>query len=162
MRRLKKEVSEQEYSEEFSGVMWPFRKKPKDLEPEERELLELRVFARAPALLAQAYDLREELTGIFEQELTKAEGKCAIQAWCKRVQEESGLGCFDTFLKTVERWLEEITNYFDDRQTSGFVEGFNNRVKVLKRRCYGIFDVGRIFQRLHLDLEGYRLFGPTW
>ncbi len=161
MRRLKKQVSEQEYKEEFSGVMWPFRKNPKDLEPEERELLD-RVFARVPEL-ARAYDLREELTGIFERELTKAEGKkCAIRAWCKRVR-ESELTCFEPFLTgTVARWLEEITNYFDDRQSSGFVEGFNNRVKVLKRRCYGIFDVGRIFQRLHLDLEGYRLFGPTW
>lgn len=158
MRRLKKQLSEQEYAEELSGVMWPFRKNPKDLEPEERELLD-RVFARAPEL-GRAYELREELTAIFEQELTKAEGKCAIRAWCKRVR-GSGLTCFDSFLRTVERWLEEITNYFDDRQTSGFVEGFNNRVKVLKRRCYGIFDVGRIFQRLHLDLEGYKLFGPT-
>ncbi len=158
MRRLKKEVSEQEYAEEFSGVMWPFRKNPKDLEPEERELLD-RVFARAPEL-GRAYELREELTAIFERELTKAEGKCAIQAWCKRVR-ESELRCFEPFLRTVGRWLEEITNYFDDRQTSGFVEGFNNRVKVLKRRCYGIFDVGRIFQRLHLDLEGYRLFSLT-
>jgi transposase len=158
MRRLKKQVSKQEYAEELSGVMWPFRKNPKDLEPKERELLD-RVFARAPAL-ARAYDLREELTAIFEQELTKAGGKLAIEAWCKRVR-ESGLSCFDTFLSTVERWLEEITNYFDDRKSSGFVEGFNNRVKVLKRRCYGIFDVGRIFQRLYLDLEGYRLFGTT-
>lgn len=158
MRRLKQQVSKQEYAEELSGVMWPFRKDPKDLEPEERELLD-RVFARAPAL-GRAYDLREELTAIFEREPTKAGAKCAIRAWCKRVR-ESELTCFDTFLKTVERWLEEITNYFDNRETSGFVEGFNNRVKVLKRRCYGIFDVGRIFQRLHLDLEGYRLFGPT-
>jgi hypothetical protein len=36
-------------------------------------------------------------------------------------------------------------NFSEDylrRQSRGFVEGFNNRVKVLKRRCYGIFDVG--------------------
>lgn len=149
MRRLKKqEVSNEEYTQEFSGVMWPLRKNPKDLEPKERELLE-RVFARAPEMAPQAYALREELTAIFERKLTKAGGKLAIQAWCKRVQEESGLSCFESFLRTVERWLEEITNYyFDDRETSGFVEGFNDRVKVSKRRCYGIFEVGRIFQRL--------------
>jgi len=50
---------------------------------------------------------------------------------------------------------------FQDRQTRGCVEGFNNRVKVLKRRGYGIFDVGRRFQRLTLDLHGYHLFGHT-
>jgi transposase len=48
-----------------------------------------------------------------------------------------------------------------DRQTSGFVEGFNTRMQVLKRRCCGIFDVGRLFQRLTLDLHGYQLFGHT-
>jgi transposase len=26
-------------------------------------------------------------------------------------------------------------HYFIDRHTSGFVEGFNNKLKVIKRRC---------------------------
>jgi hypothetical protein len=38
------------------------------------------------------------------------------------------------------------------------VEGFNTKLKVLKRRCYGIFNLNHLFQRLYLDLEGYRLF----
>ncbi|MGZ8173611.1 transposase [Methylobacter sp.] len=29
----------------------------------------------------------------------------------------------------------EITNYFIQRQSSGFVEGLNNKIKVIKRRC---------------------------
>jgi transposase len=57
--------------------------------------------------------------------------------------------------------MDEITNYVQGRQTSGFVEGFNNRVQGLKRRCYGIFDVGRLLQRLTLDLHGSQLFGHT-
>jgi hypothetical protein len=44
---------------------------------------------------------------------------------------------------------------------SGCVAGFNHRVKVLKRRCYGSFDVGRLFQRLTRDRHGYPLFGHT-
>jgi hypothetical protein len=28
----------------------------------------------------------------------------------------------------------------------------------LKRRCYGITNLGNLFQRIFLDLEGYRLF----
>jgi transposase len=38
----------------------------------------------------------------------------------------------------LENWMEEITNYFVSRQTSGFVECFNNKAKVLQRRCYEI------------------------
>jgi hypothetical protein len=41
------------------------------------------------------------------------------------------------------------------------VEGLNNKVKVLKRRCYGIFNLKHLFQRIFLDLNGYRLFAST-
>jgi hypothetical protein len=60
----------------------------------------------------------------------------------------------------VSRWLELIVNYFIRCQTSGFVEGLNNKLKVLKRRCYGLRNITRFFQRLTLDLEGYHLFSP--
>ena len=70
----------------------------------------------------------------------------------------SGLHCLDDFLNTLTRWWEEITNYFVNRDSSGFVEGLNNKLKVLKRRCYGIFNLNHLFQRISLDLDGYRLF----
>ena len=34
----------------------------------------------------------------------------------------------------------------------------HNKLKVLKRRCYGLFNLGRLFQRLSLDLNGYSIF----
>ncbi len=54
--------------------------------------------------------------------------------------------------------MDERTDDFLDRQTSGFVEGLNNKIKVIKRRCYGILNVKHLFQRSHLDLSGYALF----
>ena len=59
----------------------------------------------------------------------------------------------------MANWREEITNYFLQRQSSGFVEGLNNKLKVLKRRCYGLDSVKTLFQRLWLDLTGYGVFG---
>lgn len=73
---------------------------------------------------------------------------------------KSGLTCFDTFLKLLDTWLDLITNYFINRPSSGFIEGLNNKLKVLKRRCYGLRNVVRLFQRLTLDLQGYRRFSP--
>ncbi|HZC02478.1 MAG TPA: ISL3 family transposase [Gammaproteobacteria bacterium] len=157
LKRLKRALPKAEYAQ-IKGAMWPFRKRPEDLEPQEWERLE-RLFTYAPKIEA-AYHLREDLTDLFERHYTKAGAKCAIRAWCKRVR-QSGLVEFESFLGTIERWMDEITNYFQGRQTSGFVEGFNNRVKVLMRRCYGIFNVGRLFQRLTLDLHGYQLFSHT-
>jgi transposase len=146
LKRLKRVLPKAEYAE-ITGAMWPFRKRPADLKPSEWDLLE-RVFTSSPKIEA-AYQLREDLTELFERDYTKVGAKCAIRAWCKRVR-ANGLAEFGSFLGTIERWIDEITNYFQGRQTSGFVEGFNNRVKVLTRRCYGIFDVARLFQWLTL------------
>jgi transposase len=157
IKRLKSAWPKVEYAA-ITGAMWPFRKRPGALEPQEWELLE-RLFTYSPKIEA-AYHLREDLTELFEHDDSKAGAKCAIRAWCKRVR-QSGLAEFVSFVGTIDRWMDEITNDFQGRQTSGFVEGFNNRVKVLKRRCYGIFNVGRLFQRLTLDLHGYQLFGHT-
>ncbi len=100
------------------------------------------------------------MTEIFERKQTRRGAKYAIRAWCKRVR-QSEISQFDSFLGTIETWLDQITNYFLERLTSSFVEGFNNRVKVLKRRCYGIFEVEHLFQRLTLDLHGYERFSLT-
>jgi len=154
LRRLKQELPPEEY-QLLKGSMWAFRKQPADLRPEERQVLR-KLWKLAPKL-KQAYDLRQQLTAIFEQPISKPTAKRKIQAWMRRVQ-KSGLKCFDEFLKTLEHWWEEITNYFIQRANSGFVEGLNNKLKVLKRRCYGIFNRDHLFQRIYLDLEGYRLF----
>ena len=155
LKRLKKELPEEEYKN-LKGSLWAFRKSNADLSPEERKVLQL-LFSYSPKL-ALAYQLREQLTAIFEQHLSKAAAKIKIRDWVRQVQ-KSGLQCFGDFLKTLKKWWEEITNFFVDRANSGFVEGFNNKLKVLKRRCYGIFNVENLFRRIYLDLEGYRLLG---
>ena len=154
LKRLKDELSETQYKQ-LKGSMWAFRKKPADLSEAETELL-ARLLEHSP-LLRLVYDLRQKLTGIFEQDLTKAEAIRKIKDWCHDVQ-QTGLSCFDSFLTTLNNHFEQITNYFINRHNSGFVEGLNNKIKVLKRRCYGILNLNRLFQRLFLDLEGYKLF----
>jgi len=154
LKRLKKELPAEVYKQ-LKGSMWAFRKKKADLAPEERKVLR-KLFSLSPEL-KQAHQLREQLTAIFELSITKAVAERKFRAWIKRVQ-KSTLSCFDDFINTLQNWMEEIANYFINRDTSGFVEGFNNKIKVLKRRCYGIFNLQHLFQRIYLDLEGYRLF----
>lgn len=152
--RLKRKLPKDEY-DKLDGAMWAFRKRPEELEHEEKDVLE-RLLGHSPKLKA-AYDLRERLTTIFESDKSKAAASRAIDRWVYDVR-RSRLKCFDGFLKTLSNWKDEITNYFLDRHTSGFVEGLNNKIKVIKRRCYGILNVSNLFRRLHLDLRGYALF----
>ena len=154
-RRLKNELSETEYRKIVKGMMWIVRKSNKDLKPEERNRLD-RLFEYSPELKA-AYMLREELTSIFEMRLDKDAGKKRLIEWRDKVS-RSSLNCFNKFLKTLDNWLDKIANYFTNRLSSGFVEGLNNKIKTMKRRCYGILRTETIFQRLYLDTEGYLRF----
>jgi transposase len=47
---------------------------------------------------------------------------------------------------TMSRWFGEILQYFENRTTSGVVEGINNRLKLIKRSGYGF----RNFERFRL------------
>lgn len=153
-KRLKQELNEAEYKK-LKGAMWALRKNPEKLTDEEKNVLEC-LFSHSPKLKL-AYDLCSDLTNIFDENISKTEAGQVIDEWIKNVR-ASGLECFDGFLKTLKKWKDEITNYFINRDTSGFVEGLNNKIKVIKRRCYGIFNVTHLFQRIFLDLEGYSLF----
>jgi transposase len=154
LARLKKELPAEEY-QPLKRTLWLFRKNQADLTPEQAERLQP-LLTHSPAL-KQAYDLREALTAIFESHLTKQQALDALDDWhvdaCN-----SHLDCFDPFFTTLGHYLDQIANYFLDRASSGFVEGFNTKLKVLKRRCYGILNHAHLFQRLVLDFDGYRLF----
>jgi transposase len=154
-RRLKKTLPKAEYKAIVKGMMWIIRKNNSDLTPDERKRLR-RLFEHSPKLKL-AYSFREALTAIFEMRLTKEEAKKRLLEWAEKVH-RSMLTCFDTFLTTLNNWLDEIVNYFVNRLSSGFVEGLNNKIKTIKRRCYGITRVVTMFQRLYLDLEGYGRF----
>ena len=154
LKRLKQELPKAEYRQ-LKGSLRAFRKNQVDLSPEEQALL-----ARLCSYsieIAAAHLLREELTAIFEQAQSQTQAQEQLRAWQERVR-HSGLTCFEAFLNTLDQWWTEITNYFMHRDSSGFVEGLNNKIKVLKRRCYGLFNLDHLFQRIFLDLEGYRLF----
>jgi transposase len=154
MRQIKDSLQPDVYAR-FKGVLWAWRRNLDDLSEEELALLE-RLFECSPRL-RQAHKLREELYQIFETNHTKESGTRAIRAWIKKV-ERSGLDCFDKFLATLETWMNEITNYFLSRLSSGWVEGLNNKIKVLKRRCYGMSNVSNLFRRIWLDLKGYQVY----
>lgn len=154
LKRLKHELPKTDY-QQLKGSLWAFRKNAADLSPEEHTCL-ARLFTYSLELEA-AHLLREELTAIFKQTLTLSQAQQQMRAWQERVR-HSGLNCFDDFLNTLDHWWNEILNYFIHRNSSGFVEGLNNKLKVLKRRCYGLFNLEHLFQRIFLDLEGYRLF----
>jgi len=154
MKRLKKSLPKEEYKS-FKTVMWVLRKNVDDLT--EADIAVIKTLQPHAPELVMAYLLCLTLTNIFESQITKEQARSQLRGW-KRWVQKSGIECFNSFLNTLQERIEEITNYFVERQSSGFVEGLNNKIKVIKRRCYGILNRNHLFQRLYIDLRGYELF----
>ena len=154
MKRLKKVLPKAEYKS-FKTVMWVLRKNVDDLTETDLEIIK-KLKPHAPELVT-AYLLCLTLTNVFKSSIIKEQARYQLRGW-KGLVRKFGIECFDSFLNTMEKRMEEITNYFVERQSSGFVEGLNNKIKVIKRRCYGIINRNHFFQRLFIDLRGYELF----
>ena len=45
-------------------------------------------------------------------------------------------------------WKTEIANIIDERISNGFIEGSNNKIKVLKRISYGVRNIDRFRNRI--------------
>jgi len=155
LKRLKQCLSADEYKR-LKGAMWALRRSPTDLSEKDKAVLD-RLFRHSPRL-DEAYTDAKKLTTIFNESVSRASGVRRLKSWIKRV-ETSPTTCFSRFIKTLRHHFENIANYFVAHRNSGFVEGLNNKIKVIKRRCYGIFRLDHLFQRITLDIQGYTLFG---
>jgi len=154
LKRLKEELPQEEYAK-LKGAIWVLRKHKQYITVEDKALLK-RLFGYSPSL-ESAYNERNKLTNIFDTNTSRRGGKRMIKNGIVRVT-ESEITCFDKFISTLNSYIEEIVNYFIARHSSGFVEGFNNKIKVIKRRCYGIINVGHLFQRIFLDTSERKIF----
>lgn len=67
--------------------------------------------------------------------------------WIK-IAESSGLKEFEKCADTYRRWSKEILNAFKYGITNGTTEGFDNKIKILKRTSYGIRNFERFRTRI--------------
>lgn len=102
---------------------------------------------QADPLLKRAHQLKEQFRAIFETCQTIREARKALQRWIGKAYKH---GLFPTVLTHMKTWLSSILNYFRSRTTNGPSEGVNNRIKLIKRRAYGM----RNFTHFRLRILG--------
>jgi transposase len=129
--------------------MWEFRRDPQELSPQDRRKLE-ELFGKLPRLRA-LYEFRRRFQRIFDTARDKRKAHRALVGLFVDMLDFSPE--LDGFIRTFEQWQEEILNYFDARQTSGPIEGINNKARVILRRAYGLKSVDSLWTRLILDLN---------
>jgi transposase len=133
----------------FRSQMWEFRRRPEDLDEKGRAALEA-LLVRLPAL-RRVYELRWQLTDIFDTAPDREMAAQAIDAWRADVA-ASGLD-WDRFVGMYERHRDGILAYFEERQTSGQVEGLNNKARVVLKRAYGLKATDSLWTRLILEVN---------
>lgn len=100
---------------------------------ERRQLCAL--FERDP-LLAEAWGLKEAFRAIYRAR-SRADAQQRLQQFITAV-DHARLPAFEAFAKGLSQWHTELLAYFDEPTTNGYAEGVINKVKVIKRRAYGL------------------------
>ena len=126
-----------EAAKELKGTRWLWLTNPENLTPEQQaELAALK--ERFPAL-ARLSEHREALRQIFEDRAirTPEEGRLRLTAWCERSR-QLGVAALEKFNETMERWMNEIANYFVSRSSNGRTEGTNRGIRTILWRSSGM------------------------
>lgn len=110
---------------------YPLLKNEQDLN-EKQKIKLMQVKTVCPTLKIMP-ELKEDFRQVFEKTTNWLKALFKLGQWHKKAQKY-----FPNSGKTIIRWLDEIIAYFDNRTTSGVVEGINNKLKLIKRSAYGL------------------------
>ena len=119
-------------------------KRTEKLTPDEMDRLAL-MFEIAPRL-ADAYRLKNDFLSVIRSK-SSTEGKQRLVDWLYSV-EIMDLPEFDDCTKAYHNWFQEINNAMDVSWTNGYIEGCNNKTKVLKRVSYGMRNFNNFRKRI--------------
>jgi transposase len=123
----------------IKGIRWLLLKNEKNLNDEKDERRQLEQALQINKPLAEAYYLKEELGHLWLQN-TRDEAEKFLTSWATRAWATT-IQPLRKFVKTLLGHRTGILNWFDFRISTGPLEGFNNKIKVLKRKAYGYRDM---------------------
>lgn len=119
----------------YKGYRWVLVKNEENMSEEDLVLLS-RMLCDCPELKI-LYNLKKEFQSIFNNSRKKSSADRKLKSWESKVKKLNNEN-MNKFLNTLNNWREWILNYFtSDKTTNAFVEGINNKIKVIKRSGYG-------------------------
>jgi len=109
-----------------------------NLSPEKRQ--RLKTLLAANKRLNTAYVLKEQFGQLWSYR-SEAWAQKFFENWRDSLKWQR-LKPFEDFAALIERHWERIAMYCrrENKVSLGFVEGLNNKIRVIQRRCYGIRD----------------------
>ena len=136
-RDLEKTTKLRSKKAEYQQILDGLKKSKYSLLKNERDLNEKQKNQLLPVknvcpTLKIMHELKEDFRQIFDQTTNWLKALFKLGQWHKRSKKY-----FPNSGNTIIHWLDEIIGYFDNRTTSGVVEGINNKLKLIKRSAYG-------------------------
>ena len=133
-RRLQKLIAK-DRSEKLKDLRWIILKNNKDLTVEDKEKLQF-AFECSKGI-KEMYELKEAIRAVFEKKISKEKARKQLKKLIEKAKEIHDKS-IKSFIKTYNTFEEYILNYFHKRKSNGLVEGIINKIKVIKRRAYGM------------------------
>lgn len=146
-RAAKKIKNRRKRQDKLAGLThskYPLLKKKESLNNEEKAKIET-VEKVAPEL-GTMYRNKEAIRDIFDSPITSDEAFDKLLKWT-----ETSYKSFPKSCRTISRWIDEIIAYFDNRTTQGIVEGINQKIKLIKRKAYGLTNFNNFRRRILLN-----------
>ena len=133
---------------------WFKRSRQLLLKPEykltDEDKIELNRMLNSSSELEKAWILKERFYEIFRK-VTRTEAKKELRDWLLLANQLS-IPEFKHCITTFTNWRTEIANIIGENVSNGFIEGSNNKIKVLKRISFGVQNFSRLRNRI-LSLE---------
>ncbi|MFH0915812.1 MAG: ISL3 family transposase [bacterium] len=127
---------------------------PKHLRPQDQAAIAL--VQQTNRRLARAYELRVSFEDLWTLD-DEDDARSFLARWTRSAL-LSRLPPLRKFATTVRTHLEGILGFFRYwRQTSGPIEGMNNKIKLAIHRAYGFHSITALVAMIHLCCSGIRL-----
>jgi len=97
--------------------------------------------------IQKAYDLAQELKGVYQYSKTKGIAFTKLAQWYNKV-ELAEFKSFNTIAQTIKNHYNKILNFFDNRSTNASAESFNAKIKALRNQFRGIKNMNFFIYRL--------------
>lgn len=108
--------------------------------------IELNRMLNSSSELEKAWILKEKFYEIFRK-VTRTEAKKDLRDWLLLANQLS-IPEFKHCITTFTNWRTEIANIIGENVSNGFIEGSNNKIKVLKRISFGVQNFKRFRNRI--------------
>ena len=134
-REAQKNAADDDVRAQLKGLRYLLLKNEHNLTEVDKE--RLATLADTHPDLHRLWLLRQALFDWYETDATPDQARLTLDAWIADAR-QLGMKHLDVFCDTLIAWQNEIVNFFHHRITSGFVEGMNSKIRVLKRIAFGI------------------------